>query len=198
MKKTVFIVLLTSMLLSGCGSSDTSNYDNDSYVGKFITYNSSSECVDEQSVADIISEAETAVSEQSPADTTVTTDSHTRVIHVVDPPRSLPVIVIHFTDPTDTLDGYAFSYTVDDYGCDAEYRIRSVMVDDMNVTSGCNVESIKAVKGKTTTGIITIGYDNVLPNSKITLKGDWTDNDTGLTEYIDFSYEISVAEMSKE
>ena len=208
MKRTVILAAVTALLLSSCGSSDSSSSESpkDSYVGKFANDISSSAASDdsELSSADTnsIEDVTTTTTEQpqvtAPQTETNETTKKPKVYHIPSANTTLPPIPIYFKLESNDSNGLSMSYTVENCNCNAQYDILSVTIDDMDVTSVCNKDSFEATSGTDVSGAVSIGYGNATPNSTVTFTGTWTNTDTGTTDYFDFHYSFHISEIIKE
>lgn len=209
MKRTVILAAVTALLLSSCGSSDSSSSESpkDSYVGKFANDISSSVASDDSgsspedtnSIEDVTTAAPATTTEQpQPQAETNETTKKPKVYHIPSANTTLPPIPIYFKLESNDSNGLSMSYTVENCNCNAQYDILSVTIDDMDVTSVCNKDSFEATSGTDVSGAVSIGYGNATPNSTVTFTGTWTNTDTGTTEYFDFHYSFHISEIIKE
>lgn len=212
MKRTVILAAVTALLLSSCGSSDSSSSESpkDSYVGKFANDISSSVASDDSgsspedtnSIEDVTTAAPATTTEPpqitAPQTETNETTKKPKVYHIPSANTTLPPIPIYFKLESNDGNGLSMSYTVENCNCNAQYDILSVTIDDMDVTSVCSKDSFEATSGTDVSGAVSIGYGNATPNSTVTFTGTWTNTDTGTTEYFDFHYSFHISEIIKE
>ncbi len=212
MKRTVILAAVTALLLSGCGSSDSSSSESpkDSYVGNFANDISSSAATDDSELSSVDTNSIEDVTTTEPATTTeqpqVTapqtetneTTKKPKVYHIPSANTTLPPIPIYFKLESNDSSGLTMSYTVQNCNCNAKYDILSVTIDDMDVTSVCSKDSFEATSGTDVSGTVSIGYGNATPNSTVTFTGSWTNTNTGTTEYFDFHYSFHISEITKE
>ncbi len=220
MKKAFLFLIFVSIFLTGCSEKDESsslaptNISSQTTVAENKGSNSSSEdtsltnsnstssntdSVAEESEPSTTTSAAvtTTITEQSPVDMTVTTDEDTLVIQLPQEVKTLPVIVIHFISYEKTDTGYKFYYSIDDNNCNADFILTSVVVDNMDVTSVCDIKDFAVTKGSSTEGSFTIAYNKITPNSLMKFTGNWINNDTGTVEYLSFYYEASLELMTE-